>query len=131
MQSTYDRIQYYRIGQKEKEGIIRKLKALLAKENQVKLAWLFGSFCRRDSIRDIDLAIHSEPELSFKELLNLNAQIELELSLPVDMVEIARVPKVLKEKIYTSGVLIKGTKKACIRLKGKSLKLKNALMRFG
>jgi predicted nucleotidyltransferase len=114
MQSTYDRIQYYRIGQKEKEGIIRKLKALLAKENQVKLAWLFGSFCRRDSIRDIDLAIHSEPELSFKELLNLNAQIELELSLPVDMVEIARVPKVLKEKIYTSGVLIKGTKKASV-----------------
>lgn len=111
MQSAYDKIQYYKIGQKEKEVIIDKLKALLAKEKQVKIAWLFGSITRRDSIRDIDLAVHSEPELTFKEFLNLNAQIELELGLPVDMVEIARVPEALKEKIYTSGLLIKGTKK--------------------
>ena len=110
MQSTYDKIQYYRIGQKEKEAVITKLKALLAREKQIKLAWLFGSLTRRDSIRDIDLAIYSEPELTFKEFLNLNAQIELEIGLPVDMVEIARVPEVLKQKIFSSGVLIKGTK---------------------
>jgi predicted nucleotidyltransferase len=109
--STYDRIKWYRMGQKEKDTIIAKLKALLAKEKQVKIAWLFGSLTRRDSIRDIDLAVHSEPELTFKEFLNLNAQIELELGLPVDMVEIARVPEVMKDKIYTSGLLIKGGKK--------------------
>ena len=110
MQSTYDKIQYYRIGQKEKDTIIAKLKALLAREKQVKLAWLFGSLTRRDSVRDIDLAIHSEPELTFKEFLNLNAQIELELGLPVDMVEIVKAPKSLQENIFINGSLIKGTK---------------------
>lgn len=63
MQSTYDKIQYYKIGQKQKETIITKLKTLLAEEKRVKLAWLFGSLTRRDSLRDIDIAIHSDPEL--------------------------------------------------------------------
>lgn len=110
MQPTYDRIQYYKIGQKEKESITAKLKALLAKEKQVKLAWLFGSLTRRDSVRDIDIAIYSDPELSFKELLNLNVQIELELGLPVDMVETAQISESLRENIFTKGLLIKGTK---------------------
>jgi predicted nucleotidyltransferase len=109
MQSTYDKIQYYRIGQKDKEAGIPKLKTLLAQEKQIKLAWLFGSLTRRDSVRDIDLAIYSEPELSFKELLNLNAQIELKLCLPVDLVEVTRVPEPLKENIFVNGALIKGT----------------------
>lgn len=110
MQSTYDKIQYYKIGQKEKASLIAKLKAALAKEEQVKLALLFGSLTRRDSVRDIDLAIHAEPELAFKEFLYLNAQIELELGIPVDLVEIAKVPASLKESILKNGTLIKGTK---------------------
>lgn len=110
MQPTYDRIQYYKIGQKEKESITAKLKALLAKEKQVRLAWLFGSLTGRDSVRDVDIAIYSDPELSFKELLNLNAQIELELGLPVDMVETAQISEPLRENIFTKGLLIKGTK---------------------
>jgi predicted nucleotidyltransferase len=110
MQSTYDKIQYYKIGQRDKASIIAKLKTLLAKEEQVKLALLFGSLTRRDSIRDIDLAIHAEPELTFKEYLNLNAQIELELRIPVDLVEIAKAPASLKANILKNGTLIKGTK---------------------
>lgn len=110
MQSVYDKIQWYKIGQKEKDSIIAKLKALLAQEKQVKFAWLFGSLTRRDSVRDIDVAIHSEPELTFKEFLNLNAQVELELGLPVDLVEVTKVPTTLKDSIFINGILIKGTK---------------------
>ena len=110
MQSTYDKIQYYKIGQRDKASIIAKLKTLLAKEEQVKLALLFGSLTRRDSIRDIDLAIYAEPELTFKEYLYLNAQIELELRIPVDLVEIAKAPASLKAYILKNGTLIKGTK---------------------
>ncbi len=85
--------------------------ALLADEKEVTLAWLFGSLTKRDSVRDLDLAIHSEPEMPFKDFLNLNAQIELELRLPVDMVEVENVPQSLKENIFVSGILIKGTKR--------------------
>jgi predicted nucleotidyltransferase len=108
MQSTYDKIQYYKLGQKEKNRIIRKLKELLAKENRIKLAIIFGSLTRRNQIRDIDLCIHTVPTLSFDELLNLNAQIELDLGIPVDLVELTNLPLTLKANILNNGTLIKG-----------------------
>ena len=109
MQSTYDKIQYYKIGKKEKDEIAVKLKALLAKEKKVQAAWIFGSFTRNDSVRDIDVAIHAEPELTFKEYLNLNAQLELELRVPVDLVEITKTPLTLKVTILKNGVQIKSS----------------------
>jgi predicted nucleotidyltransferase len=110
MQSTYDKIQYYKLGQEKKNRIIAKLKNLLAKEERVKLAMLFGSVTRRNYVRDIDLAIHDMPELSFKELLNLNAEIELELGIPVDLVKLSNLPASLKVNILKNGILTKGTK---------------------
>ena len=108
MQSTYDRIQYYKIDDKRKENLINKLKALLVNEKQVKLAWLFGSVTRHESVRDIDVAVQAEPEFSFSEYLDLNVKIELELGIPVDMVEIRKVPESLRQNILKNGVLIKG-----------------------
>lgn len=110
MQSTYDKIQYYKLGQNEKTRIITKLGTLLAKERRIKLAILFGSVTRRNYVRDIDLCIHATPELSFRELLNLNAQIELELGIPVDLVELSNLPESLKVSILKKGTLIKGAK---------------------
>ena len=110
MQSIYDHIQYYKIGKNQKEAIIAKLKALLSNEKEIRLAWLFGSVTRRDSIRDLDIAIHAEPEMTFQDFLDLNAQIELELGIPVDMVQVGNMPQKLKENIFASGILIKGTK---------------------
>lgn len=110
MQSTYDRIQYYKIDAEKKKAITNKLKVLLTKEKRIKLAWLFGSITNHVTIRDVDVAIHAQPELSFPEYLDLNAHIELELGLPVDLVEIAKVPKSLKQKIYCEGILFKGNR---------------------
>ena len=106
---VYDKIQYFRLGEKEKARLIAKLKKLLDKETQVQQAWIFGSFTRRDSVRDIDVAIRSEPEFRFKKYLDLNAKIELELGIPVDLVEITKVPTSLKENIFKKGTKIKPT----------------------
>jgi predicted nucleotidyltransferase len=110
MQSTYDRIHYYKIGEKQKEDIVTKVKLALEKDKRIKLAWLFGSLTRRDSVRDLDIAIYAEPAIPFKEFLYLNAKLELELGYPVDMVPIDDVPQSLRESIFKNGVLIKGTK---------------------
>jgi len=111
MQSTYDNIKYYNFGQKEKARIIVKLKAFLAQEERIELAILFGSVIRRSFGRDVDIAIQSSPSLSFKELLNMNAQMELELGIPIDLVELSSVPVSFKENILKYGTLIKGKKK--------------------
>jgi Predicted nucleotidyltransferases len=116
MQSTYDKIQYYKIDLHQKEALASKLEKLLAKENAVKLAWVFGSFTRREKIRDIAIAIYAEPELSFNEYLTLNADLELELGLPVDLVEITKAPAELRQRIC-EGTIIKGTKAMQDKLK--------------
>jgi predicted nucleotidyltransferase len=108
MQSTYDKIQFYKIGQKERTKIIKTLKESLAKEKRIKSAIIFGSLTRRKQIRDIDLCIHTVLTLYFNELLNLNAQIELDLGIPVDLVELTNLPLTLRTNILNNGTLIKG-----------------------
>ena len=107
MQSTYDKIQFYHL---RKNEIIKKLKETLAKEKRIQLAIIFGSITRRNSIRDIDICIHSAPTLNFPELLNLNAQIELDLGIPVDLVELTALSPSFRVNILKNGTLIKGQK---------------------
>lgn len=111
IQSSYDRIQYYEIGQERKNRIIAKLKKSLNADKRVELAWLFGSVTRRDRVRDIDVAVHAVPKLPFKDFLNLNVQLELELGVPVDLVEIADAPESLRENILKNGIPIKESKR--------------------
>jgi predicted nucleotidyltransferase len=110
MQSSYDRIQYYEIGQERKNRMIAKLKKSLNADKRVELAWLFGSVTRRDRVRDIDVAVHAVPKLPFKDFLNLNVQLELDLGVPVDLVEIADAPESLRENILKNGIPIKESK---------------------
>ena len=107
MQSTYDKIQFYHL---RKNEIIKKLKETLAKEKRIQLAIIFGSITRRNNIRDIDICIHSAPTLNFQELLNLNAQIELDLGIPVDLVELTALSPSFRVNILKNGTLIKGQK---------------------
>lgn len=110
MQSTYDKIQFYKLWQKQKDKIILQLKKSLAKEKNIKLAVIFGSLTTRKSIRDIDLAVYTVPTLTFNELLNLNAQLELDLAKPVDLVELRNLSATLQTNILKNGTLIKGQK---------------------
>lgn len=116
MQSTYDKIQYYKLHQKDKNRIIKKLREILAKEERIKLALIFGSLTCRTSIRDIDICIHSTSPLTFNELLYLNAQIELELGIPVDLVELTKLPHSLKASILQQGIVAKGQKRLIHKL---------------
>jgi len=110
MQPTYDKINFYHLGKEKKTEIIKKLKKSLTNEKRIQLAIIFGSLTRRNNIRDIDLCIYSVPTLNFKELLSLNAQIELDLGIPVDLVELTNIPSSLRINILKNGTLIKGQK---------------------
>lgn len=110
MELTYDRIQYYKLSRKDKEEIIEKLKKFLAKDKRIQLAIVFGSLTTRDYVRDIDICISSNPKLNLKELLDLNAKIELELGIPVDLVELANMPATLQTSILRKGITLKGQK---------------------
>jgi predicted nucleotidyltransferase len=50
-----------------------------------------------------------EPEIEFREFLDLNAQIELELGIPVDLVEIAEASASLRASVIENGIKLKET----------------------
>jgi len=89
---------------------MKRLKKSLANEKRIQLAIIFGSLTTRNNIRDIDLCIHSTPKLNFKELLNLNVQVELDLGIPVDLVELTNLSQTFQTNILKDGILIKGQK---------------------
>jgi len=109
MESIYDKLHFYRFGRKEKKKIIGRVGRLLAGEKGILLAIIFGSFTRRSSVRDIDLCVYSVPTLNLNEVLSLNAKIELDLGLPIDLVELTYLPPSFRLKVLKNGVLVKGS----------------------
>jgi len=111
MESVYDKIKFYKFGKEEKEKITERVRGLLAGEKRVLLALIFGSFIRRSTVRDIDLCIYSTPTLDLSGLLSLNAEIEYELGLPVDLVELMYLPPLFRLRVLENGILVKGNEK--------------------
>lgn len=108
MESIYDRVQFYRFGKEEKKQILNKVRRLLADEKRIMLALIFGSFTRRDSVRDIDVCVYSVPTLNLSDLLSLNAKIELDLRLATDLVELVHLSAPLRLNVLRTGILVKG-----------------------
>jgi len=104
-----DEIRYYKLTDREKEEVIERVTSMLNADERVKLAFVFGSFTRRNSLRDIDLAMYAAPPLSFDELLSLGARIELELNLPVDLVQLQDLDPAFRLKVLrdASRILMK------------------------
>jgi len=98
MEPIYDVLHFYGFGKEQKREIIDKAKRSLADEKSILLAMIFGSFTRRDSVRDIDLYVYSVPTLNLSRLLSLNAKMELDLGLPIDLVELTYLSPSFKLK---------------------------------
>ena len=82
------------------------MKKVLEREDRVLVAVIYGSAIRRKEVRDIDIAIYAKPDISLKELLKVEAELEREIGVPVDLVSIDKVPPKLAYKALTSGVKV-------------------------
>jgi len=76
----YDRLVYFSVDEKKKEKIVDTIREFL--KGRIKLAYIFGSFLKRERIRDVDIAVYPA---SFNEVLNLGSKLELKLHMPVDI----------------------------------------------
>jgi len=106
MEYQFDEISYYRLTEWQKKRVVETAKNLLEVDERVKLAYIFGGFTRRSSIRDVDIAVYAVPPFSFGELLSLNAKMELKLGLPVDLVQLQDLDPVFRLKILRYGLSI-------------------------
>jgi len=78
---------------------------LLAADPRVRLVFLFGSAAdpEQTAVRDIDLALLTEPELSLDELLRLRADLELRLGGGLDLVSLNRDAILLNREVAVTG----------------------------
>src|SRR3989304_8574674 len=64
MEYQFDEISYYRLTEWQKKRVVETAKNLLEVDERVKLAYIFGGFTRRSSIRDVDIAVYAVPPFS-------------------------------------------------------------------
>jgi len=96
---------YFRADEREKERILSRIRDILAREDKVLLAIIFGSFTTLESFRDIDVAVFSL-DTSLDYIAKLGAKLELELGIPVDIVPITELDPYFKRSILTKGRVI-------------------------
>jgi predicted nucleotidyltransferase len=80
-------VAYKLFNKQDRNAIVRKLKAGLARFPKVRKAWLFGSFARKDDKpgSDIDLAIEVQDPFSYFELADVQYQLEQLVGRKVDV----------------------------------------------
>lgn len=101
---AFDKVVYHRLTDVERREVVDRLRRLLEGKARVKLAYVFGSFMRRSNVRDVDVAVYAAPSLSFDEFLDLGAELEMELRMPVDLVQIQSLDPAFRLKILRKGL---------------------------
>jgi predicted nucleotidyltransferase len=87
----------------DREMLIARLQAMLAKEEGILFAYLFGSAATRDSVRDVDVAIYLDPARYESESdrffagLSIAGRLERAIRpLPIDVVVLNEAPLPLR-----------------------------------
>lgn len=81
----------------------------LAADGRVRLVFLFGSAAgpgRPTSIRDVDLAILTDPPLSLYELMDLRAEVVRTAGGAIDLVSLNQAPIVLAHEVAETGLCL-------------------------
>ncbi len=102
----YDRITYYKLEEREKKELLGRVKGSLENNPRIALVCTFGSFLSGKSFRDLDVAVYAIPPLSFEELLDLSSKLELELGIPIDVVQLQDLDPTFRQKVLKRGLLL-------------------------
>lgn len=94
--------------QEKARELAERAASRLAADSRVHLVYLFGSAVDPDvaGVRDVDLAIWTEPTLSSEELLELRAEAVLAAGGPIDLVSLNHASVVLAREVAESGLCL-------------------------
>lgn len=93
------------------EGLIKELREVLARDERVDFAWLFGSAarCEDGPLSDIDVAVLLSPSIAPQDRLDVAAALweNLERRCPrVDLVILEEAPPALRHRVFREGILL-------------------------
>jgi len=91
---------YYQLPVEERSKLVERLKLV----EGVTFAYIYGSFMKGGSFRDIDVAVWvSDPERAFHYTVELSAKLEAELGIPVDLHVLNEAPLPFKYHVLAEG----------------------------
>lgn len=94
-------IRYYNVS---RDIVLGRLARVLSRIPELKIAIVFGSILRREVVRDLDVAVVFELELSFRDFLRLGNMVEDEVGIPVDLLLLMEAPPKFRLKILRDGL---------------------------
>jgi predicted nucleotidyltransferase len=97
-------IEYYEVD--DIDRVVKIVKEVLERFEFIEIAVLFGSILRRNFIRDIDVGLVVDREISFKEFNEVASTLEQTLNIPVDLVILNDVPPLIRFKALVEGIKI-------------------------
>jgi predicted nucleotidyltransferase len=97
-------IEYYEVD--DVDRVVKIVKEVLERFEFIEIAVLFGSILRRNFIRDIDVGLVVDREISFKEFNEVASTLEQTLNIPVDLVILNDAPPLIRFKALVEGIKI-------------------------
>ncbi|HEY9420039.1 MAG TPA: nucleotidyltransferase domain-containing protein [Thermoanaerobaculia bacterium] len=93
------------------EGLAGELREVLARDERVDCAWLFGSAARGEAgpLSDVDVAVLLSPSVAPQKRLAVAAALweDLERRCPrVDLVILEEAPPALRHRVFRDGILL-------------------------
>jgi len=100
-------MKYLHLETKEREKILKKIKTILEKDENIILAFVHGSFLSNAPFRDIDVAVLlRDEEKAFEYVIYKNVKLEKEIGLPIDTQVLNNAPVTFKHSVITRGKLL-------------------------
>lgn len=91
------------------EEIQQKIKDYFSQKTEIDTVLLFGSFAKGtfNSQSDIDIAIHSDSELDYEKLAQIQTELSLLCHREIDLADISKAEGIFLYQIMTTGIKIK------------------------
>jgi predicted nucleotidyltransferase len=98
---------YYELPAERREEVLRAIATRLAEDVNIVFAYAHGSFVRRRFFRDVDVAVWlRDPSDPLRYVLNLSAELDAKVGLPVDVQVLNEAPLPFKYRVVTEGRLL-------------------------
>ena len=118
------KFRFYRLSHKKKQELMKRIRGILDKYDEILLAVIYGSFIRSGSIRDIDIAIFTGYKIPYNKVEEfediLSRAIEEEVGLPIDLRIIDYAPPWFRIKALDGIVVLEKSSAMVARLKFKA-----------
>jgi len=95
-------IEYFKV---DLECILEVLRGYFSFRSDILIAILYGSTLRRDTVRDVDIAVYTR-EYSLDQILRVSWEVEELLGIPADIVPLESLPPDLRLEVLLNGTPI-------------------------